>query len=117
MTTIEGNILIAEFMGCKLMNNGKYEILDHPYNTDGDSFFSQEYDYSPQNLAYDVNWNWIMPVVKKIVPPNGWLLGGIKYQSRLMRTLQLADIDLIWLDIVDFIKWYNGQTQQDGKLA
>lgn len=108
---IEGNRLIAEFMGVKI-GEDKYSWrpgVQEPL---------QEY-----HLAYHTSWGWIMPVVEKIE--------GLGYDSRIMgnnsdggflcdfvdlrndeaacKTSFSSKIEAVWLSCVDFIKWYNSQ--------
>ena len=54
MKTQENNKLIAEFMGITPNEEGVYHISKHQ-------------GYSECNLSYHKDWNWLMPVVEKIL--------------------------------------------------
>jgi hypothetical protein len=91
---IEGNKLIADFMGWihhKDENINEMEIA---------------------NLQYHSSWDWIMPVVKKIA---GIMLSESEVLKKspmrkwkaITIALEVAEGEALWLSIVDFIKWYN----------
>ena len=57
------NILIAEFMGVKFNNPGKYTCMCDEYHTcDG---CQEETEYVDQG-NYHKSWEWLIPVVEKI---------------------------------------------------
>lgn len=74
---LEGNKLIAEFMGGKYYPNGGWSEWQFP---DGGK---------PSILYYNSSWDWIMPVVDKIM---------------MMQNNPDEKI-------IDFIKWYNQQSK------
>ncbi len=86
MTIMESNKIIADFMSQS--PTGFFDTLEDAY----------------KNMPYNSDWNWLMPVVKKIVS-HGWLLKDIPYQTKLITTLQTADITKIYSAVVDFIKF------------
>ena len=78
---MKDNRLIAEFMG--------YPDL----GTEGDFSY----------LKYQTEWNWLMPVVRKIDEKCREHLG-------LNHSLHIGDdIDAIYLQVVEFIKTYNNE--------
>lgn len=113
------NELIAEFMGSKPYEDGRYGTM-WPDPTNGNNVgFS---------LKYDSSWDWLMPVVEKIeslddeksVNINGPLC-LIKGDHTAVGGWDLitasADgptkIEAVYKAVVEFIKWYN--SQQHGK--
>lgn len=55
------------------------------------------------NLKYHKDWNWLMPVVKKICDTE---IPLSKYQTRQF-WLNNPDIENVYTQVVEFIKWYN----------
>lgn len=66
---IKNNELIAEFMGATKFDYLQYDegwtefrFKEHP-----DCTIKKRWErFSPSRLQYDVNWNWLMPVVERI---------------------------------------------------
>ena len=108
--TIEGNRLIAKFMG------GEYKE-DLPYtwtktgwiNTPANhtKTIAQDYDFE-----YHKNWNWLMEVVEKCIKEMSD--SGIKgrgdwtpehgYVSDLWSIKLSSPIELVWSEVVKYIK-------------
>ena len=125
MNTLEGNKLIAEFMGHKFY--GKYDDYAIPstmYNiassnmsnyvetfnidTDWDDEKSVEYRIktggyfyaiSADNLKYHSSWDWLMPCIGKIsnICEEPEELDGLKY------ALLCNDIETAWNFVVDYL--------------
>tara|TARA_R110002095_G_scaffold141847_3_gene122919 strand:+ start:160 stop:447 length:288 start_codon:yes stop_codon:yes gene_type:complete len=90
---MENNQIIAEFMGCK---HSKYE----------DMYSLGCGDFHYEDLAYDYDWNWLMPVANEIIKSRDeqnadWDLTDLKY------SLQTTNIELVYKAVVDFIKNQN----------
>lgn len=84
---LEGNKLIAEFMGAlDFMNSMRFG--DNPEKELG-----RYYDYS--ELKYHSSWDWIMPVLK------------VCKEIDADTVLHDLDIDEAFLNVVEFIKEYN----------
>jgi hypothetical protein len=92
---IEGNKLIAEFMGAKTLPYLPFDLKECKYHS---------------------SWDWLMPVWKK--------LGNLMYEIRrqvsvedynragiitinVLKAFQKADIDSAFNWIIEGIKWYN----------
>jgi hypothetical protein len=137
---LEGNKLIAEFMGAKPLMEGELEIVC----SDGCNIMV--YDSGVQqkipNMRFHTSWDWLMPVVDKIaktIIPKEWLNSGwnlsIDYAiTKVGTSFSIGDNDLwitdcgidpkgwanagltpierTWLAVIEFIKWYNQNKKQ-----
>jgi hypothetical protein len=107
---IEGNKLIAEFMGAIWGKSTGWEFGQ----------FSSVYSRCGNNLKFHLSWDWLMPVVEKIISLNyGFNLiltttntrhcviysGNGEYDNLLHGDEQI--INIVWKSVVEFIKWYN----------
>lgn len=125
---IEGNKLIAEFMGGKSYKGSNYIFYSFingnikPYSEFLDEFkwgYGCPLDYE---LKFHSSWDWLMPVVEKIYMLDEvkdvavhydytriWLQKGfIESNSYTYNSF----IEECWLTIVEFIKWYNEQKEK-----
>lgn len=123
---VEGNKIIAHFMGNKM--NGDYYISGYNSN------FPTKRLVHPLDLEYNENWSWIMPVWNKIIAleTNDLVFDRVEVgkqsiflhihlwqkkwttQSFSHTCFQFEEgketenmIMVYWKTIVDFIKWYN----------
>lgn len=118
---LEGNKLIAEFMGSSFKTYKKGHIRKDSvtvcYFDDGMSPFSG--GVSIKNLKFHSSWDWLMPVVEKI-EKDYWVTvtttRGISAVSihqpklayeKIARVDSANKIEAVWLAVVEFIKWYN----------
>ena len=112
---INGNKLIADFMGLSYCTKYQYEGLYKNYEHN-----DRICNYN--ELKYHSDWNWLIEVVKKIEELNNniyqvdILQEGCKISIRCKQFIdktvsKLPDnttkINAVWLAIVEFIKWYN----------
>ncbi len=109
---IEGNKLIAEFMGMIPFENPYRKI------TKEDGFYRRFNEDGSIDIIGDLNfnlsWDWLMPVVEKI---DGF--DGVTVTMRGSKTVIILNdhknischtivrINSTWRVVVDFIKWYN----------
>jgi hypothetical protein len=122
MTTIEGNKLIAEFMGASENHRGWISI---PHR--GWGYQKKHY---PGQLKYHKDWQWLMPVIEKIESLSAsiyWAfsveirknfcavychekgkMDGMIYQTPY-GTNPESKIVAVWDAVIDFIQWYNKQ--------
>lgn len=122
ITYVDGNALIADFMGCKVLENGKYEVEAHPYTIDGFGFMNEDDQYDKYYLCYDSDYSWLFKVVEKIEGltsnnSDGYVLDSIGNQSRFIYTdgcrflgdynSHQTKILSIWYAVIEFIEWYN----------
>lgn len=94
---IEGNKLIAEFMG--YIDNGDPDgfLIDPDTN----------YDVNVDELKYHYSWDWLMPVVGKITQDE--TLIGNEYRESIMDVIPYGIIEDTFNCVVEFIKWYNNE--------
>jgi len=97
--TIEGNKLIAEFMGYVMHNHTSYRTFEK----DGRHLFEA-------TIQYDTKWDWLMPVVEKIL----FKTGGSHAQLDTMIISALSEVNIksVWQAVTQFIIWYNQQNQK-----
>lgn len=119
---IEGNKLIAEFMGGSIKENltvNGYTQMNLPW------WAFEVFDFDKLRVAgydYHKSWDWLMPVIEKIhkmgkmISINfysdgnspiecriyNWVLGGPQHAAESSISIQSC-----WLAVIDFIKWYN----------
>lgn len=98
-----GNRLIAEFMGFIKSFDNHYQCCFGKINR----------ILLPQYMEFQSNWNWIMPVVKRIhdtieiktiseCSEREWQVST--YLTRMCIT---ADIETVWNACVLYIEWYD----------
>ena len=128
---LEGNKLIAEFIGFFLTDKRKRK--DQIYHTTGKPFIGKAcvvYNHSPEpeieykstfrcsEMLFHSSWDWFIPVVKKLWNMenpfdedenyDNWLEFQEK-QIVLIANLEEFDILIEYKEVVEFLKWYNKQ--------
>jgi hypothetical protein len=113
---IEGNKLIAEFMGFEF--GGVAFLTPHKKilaNGDESSL------YFPEDLKFHSSWDWLIPVVEKI-EKEGFIFYIKENESSIENHWDNAliksfgdyvaptKIQACYMAVINFIKWYNGQT-------
>jgi hypothetical protein len=131
---IEGNKLIAEFMGWKCTSRKSYNDDILVLYTDKDTIFKYNkhgylYNKNPWDapLKYHSSWDWLMPVVEKIKSlGDSYEINGLygkvhyrwchKYDEESNNEIQPIRINgkinelqllVMYKAIIKFIKWYN----------
>jgi len=103
---INGNKLIAEFMG------GVYETKEQPIPYFENIEFAGPYP-SNEDLKYHTSWDWLMPVVRKIVElccdSDNYDLFMSDHYTSILDTIPIAIIEDAYKVVVEFIEWYNAQ--------
>jgi len=98
--TLENNIFIAEFMGCKTTRK------TFPFDVDGEKYYAE-------GLHYHDSWGWLMSVAEKIarlcdesptMMPHG-LKKGLRWKEDSVYIS--VDIEIGYKAILEFINWYN----------
>ena len=115
MKTIEGNKLIAEFMGVKPVD-GFYNGWE--LHKAGLPFSYGAMGNGTSDPKFHSSWDWLMPVVEKVES-----LGfetSIYHLPQVLNTVKIISgrndvigvnrktkIEATWLAVTEFIKWYN----------
>ena len=100
---LESNKLIAEFM----YNDSFYEAKDECYCEDKSGCI----DFYIEDAKYSKSWDWLMPVVEKIV--NHIDVNKVTWLTRqqifgnLYSAISTVSLNNIYLATIEFIKWYN----------
>jgi len=130
MKTIEGNKLIAEFMGLELADkkypsDGYWISLHLPMFTDSD--MTEWADtrngmirIPRSQLKYHSSWDWLMPVVEKIeslgyntqIHFDLFMVGDKDSLRNVTETSASPKIMSIWYGVIAFIEWYNEQSKE-----
>jgi len=97
MKRTEGNKLIADYVGIDFNPELKRAFINGKWKH--------------QKLYFHENWNWLMPVIRKIVEQccdqdNDHLFESDQYTS-ILDTVPLAIIEDAYKVVVEFIEWYN----------
>lgn len=90
---INGNKLIAEFMGAVILKRGQlaYDMEDgFPNGADR---------LMPEKMLYHSSHEWLMPVIDKI-------LGMDEYINEYVLITDYFDLNN-WKDVIEFIQWFN----------
>ena len=123
METIEGNKLIAKFMGAFKENGHSDNFRVLPLG--GDEYYIDLND--EDSAKFHESWDWLMPVVEEIENTkmiNGdWFMVSIgKFKVSIIRKCRLGNpyfddeiyhvdtmtkIDATWNAVVEFVEWYN----------
>lgn len=109
MNTVEGNKIIARFMGATKSTvdaDSRYLRFTEPQAGTG------TYAFYPQDLKYHTSWDWLMPVVEKILntpPIKGSVLRGVFLWENIVSALELVSIEKVWEAVTQFTEWYNIQ--------
>lgn len=94
---MENNELIARFMGFAYCAKHQYE----GWYTNSE--FNHRVFCSTEGLKYNTSWDWLMPVVFKIINDV-----NVYAQTRHdIKNSICADINITYNAVIHFIKWYN----------
>jgi hypothetical protein len=96
-----GNRLIAEFMGWAETEENIFTV-PHPFPL----FSEEDYTYKMRSdqLEFNTSWDWLMPVVQKILKEDA---GMNTYQLYVCDSLGTADIGAVYNAVIQFIQWYS----------
>lgn len=112
---IEGNKLIAEFMGWRFdITNGYVEAYyqERKRWVEGDRFFNKLL-IAKDAFGYHANWDALMPIIRKAKdylqnmqrPSKNHCCKGDLIEIDLQCRLWEVDIEKTWLHVVELIKW------------
>tara|TARA_R110000850_G_scaffold11713_3_gene40121 strand:+ start:5069 stop:5437 length:369 start_codon:yes stop_codon:yes gene_type:complete len=116
---IEGNKLIAEFIGCKPING--WQVIEHPMfhkQTDVGSYIVDNSRYLLGDCQWHRLYTWLSPVVnviKKIT--NKWvpITHNITVDEKKWLFLfneSFKSVRAMWYKVLEFINWYNKQQDE-----
>jgi hypothetical protein len=105
MDTIqEGNKLIADFMGIKVVGEDSWDIDNPRLNS-----------WPQSMLHYHTSWDWLMPVIKKIIPHihnhTMFYMEQDYFYITIKNGLMEVEIDKVWTSVIEAIQWYNQNNQ------
>ena len=120
---LEGNKLIAEFMGGTFKNISSKDIavswVSIHMKDDDVNFQEEDYPEKPHNgscwkfneLKYHSSWDWLMPVVEKIEKTYAYvdIKGCAVNISTIVETSAPTKIEAVYMACVEFIEWYNNK--------
>jgi hypothetical protein len=120
MNTTENNKLIAEFMHV----DGSHLWTNKTTLTNGKGYWvSQEFqgiEYPdgndvlfPHEMKFHASWDWLMPVVEKILN-KGYTLQGVNLTQKIRLHLSTPHLLHTYNAVVEFINWYNNK-QDDNR--
>lgn len=117
---IEGNKLIAKFMGGKFRKSKDKNTLNKYFDLKDKGYF-----YYENEICYHASWDWIMPVVEKIESFGFYtnILSADNDNKKHAMHITLVNEEeqySLWYEskilavykaVVEFIKWYNQNTK------
>jgi hypothetical protein len=108
---MKDNKLIAEFMGAvgtPKYNPTEWDVyITGVLDVDSDHENAQHF-YTPDEMKYHTSWDWMMPVVRRIVSdvvPFARIED--EYREHLMDVVPFARIEDVYEAVVEFINEYN----------
>lgn len=120
MKTLEGNKLIAEFMGGKHIpaTGRSIEVFEFNDQNLRGTFTVNENDSGYLTpLSYDKSWDWLMPVVEKIENLGFEFFiveNRCKVKHNTDKSIEVLSyleggtkLEITYQTVVEFIKWYN----------
>ena len=97
---MKNNKLIAEFMGVeKTYNPSTEKVLSYAVNDDVQCL--------PHELQYHTSWDWLMPVVAKILDNAFYDIGLTSMEDFYSIKENIPYMDETYKSVVEFIKTYN----------
>ena len=107
---LNGNNLIAEFMGLIPINNNDDQIwyqVENEYILNNEFRYKNDIQYTTVDmLPYNVSWDWLMPCISKILEICCELDELEKYS---IITDNIPQINNTYEEVIKFIKWYNNE--------
>ena len=105
--------MIADFMGVFdkiLSTNNVHSWSDTPYFYTTENSIEKVKENIAKYAKYSTSWNWLMPVVHKILSDGFdlWLVPP-KLMDNIILAIQQPNIQQVFELVVEFIKWHNEQ--------
>ena len=99
--------MIAIFMGEQKMTgcyympkHGEWSPIKYSYESE-----TKEH-YEPSEMKYNTSWNWLMPVVSKILI-GSYTIEGVRKMKEVQNSLITCSIEKTFESVCNFIEWYN----------
>jgi hypothetical protein len=109
---MSNNELIADFIGLEHNERG---YINDPNSMKYIRDFDWEYGrISSDELKFNVDWNWLMIVVKRcdiIISDNDL----DEWVSNFYYALSTIEISIVYNTVIEFIKWYNENISNTSK--
>lgn len=121
---IEGNKLIAEFIGCEIERDGRKGIGNLTYNLPAMmfepdffeiQFFMDTCDMPNKvsNMLFHKSWDWLIPAIQKFDSlPLYSNLEYIDHCEKIDSIVTCYEVLPAFYALVEAIKWYNNQPNQ-----
>lgn len=111
MTTIEKNVLIAEFM---IKQSPTENFCVAAKDRDGFDIYhngNTKY-YTFKQLKFKYDWNWLVPVLRKCFDKSDELIeleieDSDDMRDRLIEAWEQIDLESLQDGLIEFILWYN----------
>jgi len=112
---LEGNKLIAEFMGARSYESNNY-FMDYGLQKNSPKNMKGQTIIHMSDILYHSSWDWLMPVLNKCYKLQKDEHTGINTSIKsncLQYVLSPGDfmcdgaIEIVWEIMVHYIKWYN----------
>ena len=97
---MEGNKLIAEYMGVYLITIDDIRANKNPHISSADG-------YTKEDLQYHTSWDWLMPVVQKCRLESRCEYDEDDNWNEIHWALEECNLDKIYNAVVEFINEYN----------
>jgi hypothetical protein len=101
---LEGNRLIAEFMGGKFYRDTPLLLMVPVISPAGNKIKCID------KLRYHESFDWLIPVAKKAAHHVRVNDRGFSMQKRIHEALNTFDIEALYGSVITFINWYNTTT-------
>lgn len=108
---LQGNSIIALFMGAKLGNGGtKSDPVYTSVPITHSNGETRKWTTNLKDLRYHTSWDWLMPVIdeiSKVCKP--YSEAHFYWNNTIDIRIFRETIEVTYAEIVKFIKWYNVQ--------
>lgn len=102
------DLLIARFMGGKTHKDSRLKLSPQEIWLPNHGICTLRSDRGGgKRLRYSTSWDWLIPVVKKILEMDGTKLGWYDHIDSIDFSLLELDIDAVYRAVVTFIKFIN----------
>ena len=111
---MENKRLIIDYMGYTLVNDEfiyplEMRWLYTPYTVHEMETGIYEFTDYISDTNFDTSFDWLMPVVRKILY-GSYSLEGVKLMKDVQNSLITCDINKTYNSVIKFIQWYNNQS-------